>query len=233
MRIGILLCGDVPTELIGEFGNYTDCLISQLNLGRSSEVKVWNVYQQHQLPEDASECDAYIIGGSPSGVNDALEWVNSLVKFIRKAFCANKKLFGICFGHQIINYALGGEVQKAKQGWGLGSYGVQLRRDIGELNVGQTMTLIAIHQDQVVKPGRHFEVLAGNNFCPNYVTRFKNQVLTVQGHPEFNGQFFNALLMRRTDQFNEVQIEKAKVTGKESVKSSTIFNRLAHQFLFA
>lgn len=232
MRIGILLCGDVPLELIGEFGNYADCLISELNLRRSSEVKVWNVYQQHHLPEDAFECDAYIIGGSPSGVNDNLAWVNSLVKFIRKAFLANRKLFGICFGHQVIHHALGGEVQRAEQGWGLGPYSVQLREDVGELNAGQTMTLIAIHQDQVVKLGRHFEVFAGNKFCPNYASRYKNQVLTVQGHPEFSGLFFNALLMRRTDQFNEEQIEKSKVRGEESVEDSTIFSRFVHQFLF-
>ena len=232
MTIGILLCGDVPSELVDEFGHYTDCLKSQLHLERYGEVKVWNVYQQHQLPQDAYECEAYVIGGSPSGVNDNLEWLHHLITFIRQAFLANRKLFGICFGHQIINHALGGEVQRADQGWGLGSYHVQLKENIGELNAGQSMKLISIHQDQVVKPGNQFEVIAGNQFCPNYITRYKNQVLTVQGHPEFSGPFFNALLEQRTDQFNEEQRHKAKVHDKESMRFSTIFNQFAHQFLF-
>ncbi|MDV7105771.1 type 1 glutamine amidotransferase [Vibrio sp. TH_r3] len=232
MTIGILLCGDVPSELVDEFGCYTDCLKSQLNLERYGEVKVWNVYQQHQLPEDAYECEAYVIGGSPSGVNDNLVWLHHLIIFIRQAFLANRKLFGICFGHQIINHALGGEVQRASQGWGLGSYHVQLKQNIDELNAGQNMKLISIHQDQVVKPANKFAVMAGNQFCPNYITRYKDQVLTVQGHPEFNGPFFNALLEQRTDQFNEEQRHKAKINDKKSMLFSTIFNQFAHQFLF-
>lgn len=232
MRVGILLCGGVPSELESEFGNYTNCLTSQLNLGLYDKVNVWNVYQHHQLPGDAFECDVYVIGGSPSGVNDGLEWIHSLTQFVRKAFFANKKLFGICFGHQIIHHALGGKVRKADQGWGLGIYDVPLKEDIGELNAGKYINLIAIHQDQVVKLGGDFEVLAGNEFCPNYITRFKDQVLTVQGHPEFSGPFFNALIMQRTDQFNEEQIAKAKVKGKESIEASIIFNRFSHKFLF-
>jgi len=232
MKIGILLCGDVPPELLSEFGNYTDCLISKLSLERSDEINVWDVYQQHQLPEDVFECDAYIIGGSPSGVNDGLEWVKSLIQFVRKAFITKRKLFGICFGHQVIHHALGGEVRRAEQGWGLGAYPVQLERELGDLKSGQTMSLIAIHQDQVIKLGKNFEVLAGSKFCPNYITCFKNQVLTVQGHPEFSRLFFNALLMLRTDQFSKEVIEKSIVRGEDTVEYSAIFNRFVHQFLF-
>ncbi|GAB2648089.1 type 1 glutamine amidotransferase [Vibrio panuliri] len=231
MKIGILLCGDVAPELIEKFGNYADCLKAQLNLDRYGEVKVWNVYQEHELPEDVYECDAYVIGGSPSGVNDDLEWVHHLTLYIRMAFYAKRKLFGICFGHQVINHALGGEVKKAEKGWGLGSYDVELKQDIGELKAGQRMNLIAIHQDQVVKPGKGFEVLAGSEFCPIYITRYKNQVLTVQAHPEFSGVFFNALLMMRIERFGAVQVKQATVLDDSPIASS-IFNRFAHEFLF-
>jgi len=232
MKIGILLCGDVPQELSAEFGNYSECLQSQLNLNQYGSITIWNVYQEQQLPSDPNECDVYLIGGSPSGVNDALDWVKSLTLFIRAAFKANKKLFGICFGHQVINHALGGKVQKKEQGWGLGAYDVLLNQDIGELKAGQSMKLIAIHQDQVVQPGTDFEVLAGNEFCPHYMTRYRDQVLTVQGHPEFNAAFFNALLMRRTDAFQAHEIDDAMVTEEASI-NSLAFNRFVIHFLFS
>ena len=230
MKIGILLCGDVPPELIKEFGSYTDCLTTQLNLNQYDSVKVWDLYQSNHLPENVYQCDAYIVGGSPSGVNDDLNWIHRLTSFIRKAFHAQRKLLGICFGHQVIHHALGGEVQKSNKGWGLGAYDVQLKEDIGELKAGQTMQLIAIHQDQVIKPGKGFEVLASNEFCPYYLTRYQDQILTVQGHPEFSGDFFNALLMLRADKFKPDEIQKAQVKD-ESLICNNMFNHFANNFL--
>lgn len=231
MRIGILLCGDVPDGLLEEFGCYANCLQTQLNLSLYGSVVLWNVYEKNQLPEDVNDCDVYIIGGSPSGVNDGLDWVNNLVLFIRKAFYARKKMLGICFGHQVINHALGGKVRKIEEGLGLGTYDVVLNQDLGELKAGESMSLIAIHKDQVIEPGRNFEVLAGNDFCPNYITRYKNQVLTVQGHPEFNSRFFNALLHQRTNKFSEHEINQAFIEDGESIDSS-IFNKFVNDFLF-
>ncbi len=67
------------------------------------------------------ECDAYLVTGSPTGVYDDDPWLEPLVQFIRACYAANKKLVGICFGHQMIAYALGGHAEKSDKGWGLGS----------------------------------------------------------------------------------------------------------------
>jgi len=231
MKIGILLCGDVPATLIDEFGCYSACLQSQYALNKFGDVSVYNVYQKQVLPTHPNECDVYIIGGSPSGVNDNLDWVKSLSLFIQLAFRAKKKLFGICFGHQIINYALGGKVEKTNKGWGLGAYEVLLNQDLGDLKAAQLIKLIAIHQDQVINAGTGFEVLAGNDFCPNYVTKCQDQVLTVQGHPEFTTAFFNALLLQRVDIFTQDKIEAAMLSNELAIDSLT-FNHFVTDFLF-
>jgi GMP synthase-like glutamine amidotransferase len=232
MKIGILLCGDVPITLIDEFGSYSTCLQSQYELNKFGDVSVYNVYQHQALPTDTNACDVYIIGGSPSGVNDDLDWVKNLTLFIQSAFRAKKKLFGICFGHQVINYALGGKVERTDKGWGLGVYDVLLNQQIGKLKAGQSIKLIAIHQDQVITPGTGFEVLAGNDFCPNYITIYQDQVLTVQGHPEFTAPFFNALLMQRGNKFKQSEIKHAIVTD-ESVICHSAFNHYVNEFLFS
>ncbi|TEW45099.1 glutamine amidotransferase-related protein [Psychromonas algicola] len=115
MKIGILLCGDVPAKLIEEFGDYSDCLKMHYLLDAYASVKIWNVYQRNEFPKFSNECDVYIIGGSPSGVNDNLNWVKDLTAFIQSAFHTKRKLYGICFGHQVINYALGGKVEKQRE----------------------------------------------------------------------------------------------------------------------
>jgi GMP synthase-like glutamine amidotransferase len=231
MKIGILLCGDVPESLIDEFGDYSSCLQQQFNLGIYEERTVWNVYQKNELPDDVALCDAYVIGGSPSSVNDESDWINSLSLFILRAFVAKKKLFGICFGHQVINHALGGKVQKVDRGWGLGTYEVELFKDLDELKAGNKLSLIAMHQDQVITPAKKFEVVAGCDFCPNYITRYKNQVLTVQGHPEFSFSFFVALLKASEGKFPQEKVEKASASNNY-FQSGDYFNTLVYRFLF-
>lgn len=231
MKIGILLCGDVPPSLFKEFGDYSSCLQRQLNLNHYGDVTIWNVYEKSELPEHTDRCDVYIIGGSPAGVNDDLKWINALAGFIRNAFNKGKKLFGICFGHQIIHHALGGIVARSSNGWGVGPYTVTFSHDIENIKRGQTMSLLAIHQDQVVEPAVSFNVVAGNYFCPNYMTRFKKQVLTIQGHPEFSFSFFSALINQRKD---ILSLPTPNYPFKEgnSTKDSRYFNAFFNLFIF-
>ncbi|WP_373236803.1 type 1 glutamine amidotransferase [Cohaesibacter celericrescens] len=232
MKIGIILCGDVPTNLLEEFGSYSDCLQKALALNLHERPLEWNMYQKHQLPDTVDRCDAYIIGGSPFGVNDGLEWIDELAWFVRDAFHARKRLIGICFGHQLINHALGGKVEKSARGWGLGAYDVFFKQDLGEMKVGQTMALLAIHQDQVIKPAKNFDIVAGSDFCPYYITKYQNQVLTVQGHPEFNYSFFEALLNQRKDSLSEDEIKQALIDNN-SQEHRSICNKFLNKFIFS
>jgi GMP synthase-like glutamine amidotransferase len=231
MNIGILLCGNTPESLINEFGEYSRCLEEQLNLRQYGTVSIWNVYQENNIPNDVNICDLYIIGGSPVGVNDNVEWIKPLTQFIQQAFNAKKRLFGICFGHQIIHHALGGKVKNSADGWGLGVYDVTLLKNLGHMKQGQTLSLLAIHQDQVIKPALKFQVVAGNNFCPNYITRYRDQVLTVQGHPEFNALFFSALIEERRDKFSPEELTTA-FNRNPFAHDGDNFNNITKQFFF-
>ncbi|WP_435234617.1 type 1 glutamine amidotransferase [Psychromonas sp. PT13] len=231
MKIGILLCGNVPHTLIDQFGDYASCLQRKLHLKRYGDVSTWNVFEKSELPKNDDECDVYIIGGSPVGVNDDVDWIDSLSRFIRNAFYNGKKLFGICFGHQIIHHALGGAVDRSYFGWGVGAYSVTFSQDFNQVKMGKTMSLLSMHQDQVVKPAHGFNVVAGNDFCPNYMTRFKKQVLTIQGHPEFHFHFFLALLNQRKDILSQQESNVHSEEGN-SAKDSDDFIRIMNQFLF-
>lgn len=72
---------------------------------------------------DASDYDLIIPMGSPWGVWDDEcigNWVLPEVEWIRAAILANKPVFGICFGGQLIARAMGGVVApgpKAEIGW--------------------------------------------------------------------------------------------------------------------
>ena len=72
---------------------------------------------------DPARLDAMLITGSSAGVYDThLAWMEPLRQFIRGAYAAATPMVGICFGHQIMADALGGDVRKSEKGWGLGRH---------------------------------------------------------------------------------------------------------------
>ncbi len=95
-------------------------------------------------------------------------------------------MVGICFGHQIMADALGGDVRKAEQGWGLGRhvYAVTQRPK----RIGGDLPEFAIacsHQDQVIVPPADAEVFLASGFTPECRPRSiaMARAMSLQPHP--------------------------------------------------
>ena len=74
------------------------------------------------FPSGPEAFDGYVITGSPASVNDdSLPWLGELLDFIRAVDAARQPLVGLCFGHQAVARALGGQVARNAAGWGLGT----------------------------------------------------------------------------------------------------------------
>ena len=140
-KIGILRADDVSPELASEYGEYPEMvenLLVSANLARGADAKSLEFtsypVNRQQYPSHIDEVDGYIITGSKSSVYDNEPWIAELHRFIRALHNSNKKTVGICFGHQIIASALGGKVEKATAGWGVGVKATHLSKaaaDIG------------------------------------------------------------------------------------------------------
>ena len=122
MRVTILETGRAPGRLSEEYPRYPDMFVSLLS--KADQTLVFDsvaLIDGEALP-DVSRCEAVIITGSPAGVYDSTPWMDPLRVFIREAFATRKPMVGICFGHQIIADALGGQVAKSHKGWGIGRH---------------------------------------------------------------------------------------------------------------
>ncbi len=75
------------------------------------------------------ELAGVIVTGSSSSVTDRVEtpWMLQLEEWLRGAVTERLPLLGVCFGHQILASALGGEVRKNPRGRHIGS--LVVRRD--------------------------------------------------------------------------------------------------------
>ena len=116
MTIAILETGVPPGDLPKAFGDYP-AMFRDL-LGEAFDYRTFRVFQG-EFPPDPAAFEALLITGSPAGVYDDLPWIAELEEFIRASVGKTKQV-GICFGHQVLASALGGEVVKSPKGWGLG-----------------------------------------------------------------------------------------------------------------
>lgn len=187
MLIGILQTGLAPEALAPEMGDYPD-MFARLLDGNGFSFRTFRVVEG-QFPADVHDCDGWLITGSKHGAYEDHPWIPPLEAFIRDAYAARVPLVGICFGHQIIAQAMGGRVEKFKGGWSVGPTTYDFN--------GETVTLNAWHQDQVVERPALASVLASNDFCENAALLYDDRALTIQAHPEFSPAFVDGLMKTR------------------------------------
>lgn len=192
MKIGILAAGSNEGELLKRFGSFAQ-MTQEMLAGNGFSFQCWDVCLG-EFPDSYRDCDGWVITGSPASVYEPLEWIGPLEQLIRDISQARQGLIGICFGHQVIAQALGGIVEKAKAGWGLGVD--QYRPTVkGMAWFGaESLSLHVIHQDQVIMLPEGAELLAGSEFCPCGILNYSSYILTLQAHPEFTGEYIQALL---------------------------------------
>ena len=221
MKIGILVPGHVPEEMVPAHGEY-DAHFRRLLDGNAYSYQTWMVVDG-DLPDSPDEADGWLITGSKHGVYEAHDWIAPLEAFIRDVQTSGKPLVGICFGHQIIAQALGGKVVKFDGGWAVG-------RQTYEFN-GTTHHLYAWHQDQVIELPQGVTVLGGNEFCEYAALSYGDQIFTVQPHPEFLAPFIQGLLeLRAPGVVPDALIDKANRDLEKPVHTDALATMIADVF---
>ncbi|MAO91092.1 MAG: GMP synthase [Rhodospirillales bacterium] len=216
MRLGILEAGRPPAPLDEKHGTYPgmfqDLLRSHLPDG--SEVIGYPVIEDG-FPRTVTECDAWLITGSAYGVYDDVPFIGRLIDFIQDAHKAGVPMVGICFGHQIIAQALGGQAGKSEKGWGVGAHSYTIRQApswMGNASVNDNFDTYVSHQDQVtaVPPGA--TVLASSDFCNNAMLAIGDKILTLQSHPEMPSAYVGDLYDVRRARIGEEKVDAALTT---------------------
>ncbi len=198
MKVALLQCDDVRENFLPQFGNYPE-MISRL-VHRSypdAVIDVFDCRDQH-YPEQIDDYDFYISTGSRHSVYEPLPWIEPLIKFVQNLDRQNKKMFGICFGHQIIARALQQPVQKSPKGWGIGIAQNRVAAKPAWMTESRsTLGILVSHQDQVMTIPKSATVIAESDFCPYFMVQWNDNLLSIQGHPEWQNDYAAALIHDR------------------------------------
>jgi GMP synthase-like glutamine amidotransferase len=189
--IGLLVCDHAREELSHPDGSYPE-MFRRLLPGM--EFKEYYVCDGI-FPASANECDGWIISGSRMSVYDDILWIRRLEEFTREIAASGKPCIGVCFGHQMIGRALGGEVRKAPTGWCAGIHPFEMHEKEPWMDPPQEKAnLLMMCQDQVLSLPPGATIIASSALCPNAMIRIGKNMLGIQGHPEFSVSFERELI---------------------------------------
>lgn len=195
-RLGLLACDSLWEPLRSAHGDYAEMYSALLRAaGAEFDLESWEVHAG-ELPASSTVCDAWLISGSRASVFEDRPWIASLLDFVRTTHAAGVSQVGICFGHQVLAHALGGRVERAACGWGLGNIELTVRdRAAVPLNVPDRPRLFMAHQDQVVQLPAGAAWLAEAPHCPHAMFALDQSALGIQPHPEFSAEFMRDMTL--------------------------------------
>ena len=155
---------------------------------------------------------------------DADKWIAELKQFIVSAFGrGDAKQIGICFGHQIIADALGGEVAPNPNGWGVGKRFSKIKSSfLKKYFPSGKFALEYSHHDIVVNPPNDAEILSGSDFCAVESLKIGEKILTFQGHPEFDAIYSDMLFNAFKNLFGEVAVQRREQSTQIPVDNKKI-----------
>jgi GMP synthase (glutamine-hydrolysing) len=147
-------------------------------------------------PRDA---DAFVITGSASSVTERAPWILRAEQLVRAIVGARRPLLGICFGHQIIARALGGEVVRNPRGREIGTMPLQrVADDPIFAGLPRAFDVHGTHADVVARLPPGAEVLATTPRDPVAAFRVGDRARGVQFHPEFDADVMRGYLRVRS-----------------------------------
>lgn len=199
MRILILVTGQTIPAIAARRGDYPAWIRAKTGDAWPGQWAAVDVRTSAPIP-GPRDADAFILTGSSSSVTERTPWMLRTEALVRDIAAAGRPVLGICFGHQLIAQALGGEVKRNPLGREMGAMRVnRLVDDRLFAGLPRTFDIHGTHVDAVVRLPPGGEVLATTPRDPIAAFRVGKHVRGVQFHPEFDADVMRGYLNARSE----------------------------------
>ena len=197
MRVMILAAGSTLPAIAERRGDFDRWIREQTGDAWTGTWAVHDLRTMAPLPVPG-DADAFVITGSSSSVTERAPWMLRAEELVRGIDRAGVWLLGICFGHQMIAQALGGDVQKNPRGREIGTVRLQRRADDPLFaDLPRSFDVNATHVDSVAMLPPHAVVLGATLLDPAAAFRVGRRVRAVQFHPEMDADVMREYLRAR------------------------------------
>jgi len=222
LRLGLLRCDEVSDQRLKRFGGYQR-LFKDLLQTTSREICLTDYdVAANVLPSSSEEQDGWIISGAVSAAYDRDPWIDALLNIIRDLHITKARMIGICFGHQAIAQALGGQVHHS------GFWGIGVRRakvinpSVAMEPVRRGFGIAYCHQDQVTSLPPEARLTSSTAHCRVASFAIQDHIVGIQGHPEFHADFARDLYSSRLADVGHKAVAEAISTLEKDTDQAAV-----------
>lgn len=194
----ILVTGEPVAQAMPEHGTFADMIVRRARGAWPHGFILGDPRATDAVLPDPSELSGVVVTGSPASVTERSAWILEAEAYLRSVVRTRRPILGICFGHQLLATALGGEVAKNPQGREIGSVDVDVTHPHRWLGFSRGRAN-ATHVDSVVRLPRGARSLARTEREPHAAIEFAEDVLGVQFHPEIDAPVMRHYIDARRD----------------------------------
>lgn len=200
-RLLLLNTGDPPPPVRERFGTFDLWMARGLGV-ESDRVEVVSAHAGEPLPEPRTLLGV-VVSGSPAMVTERAEWSESAGRWLAQIVEQDAlPVLGLCYGHQLIAHALGGEVGRNPRGREMGTVEVTLDASGVEgdpLFEAGSHPAHMTHVESVLRPPDGARALGSTVLERHAALRFGPRQWGVQFHPEFDRQIMRSYIEFRRD----------------------------------
>lgn len=213
---------------LGDFDTWTRVALGPTK----NEVRVLDIEKGESLP-DVEDCAAAVITGSHAMVTDELPWSLYLEQWIPLLIEKGVPLLGICYGHQLMARALGGEAGYHPAGKEIGTVEVECnsscRDDPLFSGLPERFFVHSTHSQSVHGLPPDAVPLVANKYEPNHAFRVGDCAWGVQFHPEYNREIMRAYIYEQREELEQkgINVEKLVSEVKETPFARSILQRFS------
>lgn len=190
-----------PVASMRRHGSFAHWIRVAAGLQRDEAVVV-DVQRGDPLPSREGFAGA-IVTGSAAMVTDRHDWSERSADWLREAAHDGMPLLGICYGHQLIAHALGGDVGVNPAGREMGTIHLDLHPSAAQdpLFVGLPARIPAqaTHLQSVLRLPEGATVLAKSSQDQAHAFRWGDAVWGLQFHPEFSTTHMRGYIRARSE----------------------------------
>jgi len=229
----ILQTGATHEAIAAELGDFIDWIRNGLREGGAERVEVKDVRTVAAEMPAHEDLAGVVITGSHAMVSDREPWSEALVPWLQQAVAADLPVLGICYGHQLLAHAMGGEVDHHPQGPEFGTVPVERHAEsdndplLGGLP--RVFSAQAAHFQTVRRLPDGAVGLACNAFEPHHAFRIGRRAWGVQFHPEFGPAASRAYLNLLHSRLGEAGLNPDELmeTVQASPEAASVLPRFA------
>lgn len=228
-QIAILVTGDPVPEVRAKRGGFGEIFAALLKESWSGEVNAYDIRDGCFPPMDSS-LQGVIITGSAANVPNQEPWMVVAQEWLRVLVLKGVPTFGVCFGHQLLAQALGGEVRLNPKGREISTVEVERSADDPIFDgVRKSFAANSCHVDTVAVLPEAARALASSDSDDHQCIRFTPSCYGVQFHPEFDEEIMRGYVHGRAELImNEGGDPEAL---SERASETPMSQRLLHNFV--